>query len=97
MSEIAFAIRKLDDLITLAVDAETDFEKAAVFGAASALLAFVEAEAEEKFTQALENVERLRGSLGAIVGYELTNNHDSARHASWARAAVIALQGYMCE
>ena len=97
MNSVAFTLSKLSDLIDLAKIAETEFERAAVFGATSVLIAFLETEAEEKAPHALENIERLRSSIYAIAGYELTNGHDVERHLSWAHAALIALRKSMAE
>lgn len=92
MNSVPHTLTKLEDLIGLAGRANTDFEKTAVFAASAPLIAFIEAEAEERYPDALENVERLRWSLAASVGYEIDNGHAASQHRSWAYAAVVALR-----
>jgi hypothetical protein len=92
MNSVPHTLTKLEELIGMAERANTDFEKAAVFAASAPLIAFIEAEAEERFPHALENVERFRWHLAASVGYEIDNGHPALQHRSWARAAVVALR-----
>lgn len=97
MNSIPHTLAKLEDLIGLAGRANTDFEKAAVFAAAVPLIAFIEAEAEHGFSDALENVERLRWHLAASVGYEVDNGHAASQHRSWAHAAAVALRNSLVQ
>jgi len=92
MDSASLALSKLSELIDLAFRAQTDFEKAAVFSATTTLIGMVETEFSETRAHAMENVERLRWSICAMVGYDINNGHDNDRHRSWARAAVIALE-----
>jgi len=92
MNSVSLVLSKLSDLIELAAISQTDFEKAAVFSATTALTGMLEAEFSEKRPHAMENIERLRWSICAMVGYDISNGHDIARHQSWARAAVVALE-----
>jgi hypothetical protein len=92
MNSASLVIAKLSNLVDLAFCAESDFEKAAVFSATTTLIGMIETEFGETRAHAMENVERLRWSICAMVGYDITNGHDNDRHRSWARAAVVALE-----
>lgn len=92
MNDVQLGLDKLNDLVNAAEEAETEFEKAAVFAAASILLNLVETEAirvNEHFT---ENVQRARHGIGAALGYDITNGHTKEMHISWASTAVMMLK-----
>lgn len=95
MNDPLLLAKKFDELIVLAREAESGFEKAAVYAAAEALSAAF-ASAEESFdSYALEKVEQARWHISAAVGYDVTNGHASSQHLSWAMGAVSTLQNVL--
>lgn len=92
MNSIPLALDLLEGQISMAYQANTDFEKAAVFAATITLVKDLEAEIGETNPYALENLERARWHTCAIVGYDVDNGHDASMHRSWASSAVKTLR-----
>jgi hypothetical protein len=92
VNSASLVLSKLSELVDLAFSAGSDFEKAAVFSATTTLIGMLETEFDDTRAHAMENVERLRWSICAMVGYDIDNGHDNDRHKSWAHAAVTALE-----
>ena len=70
MNSNALALDKLADLIDLAAKANTDFEKATVFGATAALVQDLESELGDGSGYASEKLEVLRWNISSLVGYD---------------------------
>ena len=86
---------KLEQLAGLVREAETEFEKAAIFAATQAIATAFN-EAEDQFdAYALEQVEKARWSICAAIGYDVTNNHDASSHVSWALGAASNLRSVL--
>lgn len=92
MNDTSLAITKLEELAHAAFRAESEFEKAAVFGAVRALIDDLGTHIEKSLPYLLENVERARWSICAILGYDITNQHSDEQHLSWALAALIHIR-----
>lgn len=94
MNSIPLALECLDRLITMAIQARTDFEKAAVYAATSALVT----DLDEDFQAASDlgdKLEEIRWKVCALVGYDVTNGMRADVLASGARGALIILK-YRC-
>ena len=92
MNDPILYAKKFEELLGLSRQAETAFEKAAIFAATQSLAnAFFEE--EESFDgYALEKVEQARWHICASIGYDTTNGHDAQQHRSWALGAINTLQ-----
>ncbi|MEM6250668.1 hypothetical protein [Shewanella vaxholmensis] len=96
MNDPMLLVERLGDLIHLAKDAETGFEKAAVYAAASCVAtefntAYTEKQQFDSYV--LEKVMESVWSINAIVGYDVTNAHPKEQHVSWAIGSLNALRG----
>lgn len=92
MNDPLLVISKLEELARGSISAESEFEKAAVFGAVRTLIGDLEAGPEENLPQLGENIERARWCICAILGYDVTNGHNKDQHLSWALAALNHLR-----
>ncbi|MFN4186945.1 MAG: hypothetical protein ACK4FN_02840 [Acinetobacter johnsonii] len=96
MNDPILSVERLEELVELANKAESGFERAAVYAAASCL----ELEFRRKFdiTPAQINSYDLEKAVNAIwhikamVGYNVTNNHPKGQHESWAFGALMTLR-----
>lgn len=93
MNDISHALNKLGDLHAAAKTAETEYEKAAVFAATTVLINFLDAELGDGDPYVGENIERLRWSICAMVGYDIDNGRDKKQHSAWVLAALDFLRG----
>lgn len=91
MNDPVLYAKKFEELIALAREATTGFEKTAVFAAAQALADAFSANEDEFDGYALEKVEQARWHICAAVGYDVTNGHDQQQHISWALDAASSL------
>lgn len=91
MNDPLLLAEKLTSLATLAGDATTEFEKAAVFAAAEAIAAAFEKVKQQVGGYAAEKVEEARWHICAAVGYDATNGHDRDQHVVWAIGASKSL------
>ncbi len=89
MNDVQLVLAKLEQLAHAAMDARSEFEKAAIFGA---VRAFANDLDEEDPGTLGENIERACGSICAILGYDITNGHSKEQHLSWAIAALQVLK-----
>ena len=89
MNDPLLVLDKLEKLATIAGVANTEIEKAAVFGAVRALVNDLEADDPGYLG---ENIERARWSICAILGYDITSGHSHEQHLSWALGALQALR-----
>jgi hypothetical protein len=84
MNDTTLLATKLAELIELAREANTGFEKAAVFAAAKAIQTQFDEEEDSFDSYTLEKMSKSVGHILAIVGYDITNGHDKSQHISWA-------------
>lgn len=91
MKDPAVLIDRLDDLASLAREAKTVAECAAVYAAARAIASEFNAKKEQFDGYLLEKVERARWHLCAAVGYEETNGHSKSQHVVWAMGEINTL------
>nr|WP_321239327.1 hypothetical protein [uncultured Tolumonas sp.] len=92
MNDPILCAKKLEDLIDLARQAESAFEKAAVFAATQSLADAFFADEDQFNSYALEKVEQARLHICASIGYDITNGHDEQQHRAWALGAIHTLQ-----
>lgn len=92
MTDPILLAEKLEQLASIARDAKTDFEKAAVFAAASAIAQKFEADEDNFSSYVLENVQKARWGISAAVGYDVTNGHDTTHHVVSALGAAGTLK-----
>lgn len=92
MNDPLLVITKLESLARSAMSAESEYEKAAIFGATRSLIADLDAGTEEELPHLGENIERVRWGICAILGYDIANGHDKDQHLSWALAALNVLR-----
>lgn len=75
---------KLIDLVQLAAQAETAFEKAAVFSAAELLTLKFLTNVDRFHADVLEVVTDLRWNISAALGYDIDNGFGKQKHIEWA-------------
>ena len=89
MNDPLLALNKLCDLGKAALQASNEPDKAAIFAAVHILIS----ELDEAFPEYLgENLERIRWSISAILGYDVNNGHSQDDHFSWALTAIDTLR-----
>jgi hypothetical protein len=86
------AVEKLEEIARTGIAEIGETDKAALYGAARWLLADLDAYVEEKAPYLGEHIERLRWSIGAILGFDITNGHTGQQHLSWVYGAGHAIQ-----
>jgi len=84
MNNPMLLIERLEDLLQLAREAETGFEKAAVFAATKEIYRMFDERADDFDSYALEKLHDVTWHINAIIGYDVTNNHSKDQHISWA-------------
>lgn len=92
MNDPALMVSKLDELIGLAREADTGFEKAAVFAAVRAVDSMFRSRDGEFTANFLGKLGQARWHIAAAVGYDITNGHDAEAHISWAMGAVSTME-----
>lgn len=97
VNDMNLAAKKLGELVGLAGEAESEFEKAAIFAAVTVIVTEFENKEEELDSYLLENLERVRWHTSAALGYDIDNGHDKSQHLSWARGAVGTLRGLISD
>ena len=83
---------QLEALLQMAKDAESPYEKAAVYAATTAIDNAFHACPEKFNGYVLEKVSNTCGYINAIVGYDIDNGHDASQHASWAYGELMTLE-----
>jgi hypothetical protein len=91
MNDPQLALNKLSDLGRAAVQASSEADRAAIFAAVHILTASLD-EDECVPEYLAENIERVRWSISAILGYDIDNGHDQVQHLSWALGAIDTLR-----
>ena len=97
MNSIPLALDKLASLIDLAAKADTDFEKAAVFGAVTALVQDLDPELGDSGNDRGELLELVRWYSCALVGYDISNGKDKTALHVGALGAIQSLRDSLLE
>lgn len=92
MNDPTSLIEKLEQLVFLARDADNDYEKAAVYAAATSIAQEFMQNEDDFDPYTLEKIESARWSLCAAVGYDITNGHNRDQHVVWALGAISTLK-----
>lgn len=95
MNDPILSAEKLDELAMLAGRAATEFEKAAVFAAATVLCTEFREQGERFDGYVLEKVEGARWHIAAALGFDVTNGHDGHQHRVWARGEIDSLKSVL--
>lgn len=91
MNSVPLAVTLLERQFTLAREADTEFEKAAVFAATTALFQYLDSEIGEADYLG-EKLEQARWFICAMVGYEIDNGLDVGTIRSGALSALSILR-----
>ncbi|MBO9643521.1 MAG: hypothetical protein J7603_10405 [Pseudacidovorax sp.] len=97
MNDPLLYVEKLEELVTLARDAKTPFEKAAVFSATHVITEAFYKEEEQFSGYALEKVTNARWHICAAVGYDITNGIEEQQHRVWALGDISTLRNLLSE
>ncbi len=97
MNDPLLGTRKLESLLAAAAAAKTEADRAAIYAAARWITADLDAVAAERDPSLSENIERARWSIGAMLGYDITNGHSADMHHSWAMAAITRIREVLSE
>ncbi|MGL4249771.1 MAG: hypothetical protein ACRCR1_03795 [Aeromonas sp.] len=92
MNDPILLANRLKDLAKLASQANTEFEKAAVYSATKSIKAEFDAVEESFDSYTLEKVFQACWHICAAVGYDTTNGHESGLHISWAYGSISSLK-----
>jgi hypothetical protein len=92
MNDPKLAIEKLEMLAREAPSAKKEYEKAALFSAVRWLASDIEADSPEFLH---EDIERVRWSICAMLGYDTLNGHTIETHLAWAIGAITTLKARM--
>lgn len=92
MNSPQIGLDRLKSLLEAAKKANTEAEKAAIYSAMRWLCADLDEASEHSNAAAEENIERARWSIGAMLGYDVTNDHSKETHSSWALGAITAVE-----
>ncbi|MGS4906617.1 hypothetical protein ACVDHI_00420 [Aeromonas sp. 25-248] len=83
---------RLKELAKLASQADTGFEKAAVYAATKSIQAEFDAVEEEFDGYTLEKVSQACWHICAAIDYDTTNGHESDQHIVWAYGSISSLE-----
>ncbi|HHQ4779546.1 hypothetical protein ACK34V_19235 [Aeromonas veronii] len=92
MNDPMLLANRLKELAKLAEQANTAFEKAAVYAATRSIQAEFDAAEEDFDSYTLEKVLYACTHICAAVGYDITNGHDSSQHIVWALGSISSLK-----
>ena len=97
MNDPILLANKLAELIQLAKEASTGFEKAAVYSATSCILKKFY-DVEGKFdSYVLEKAAGTCSHINAVIGFDVDNGHDKSSHISWACGDLMTLKSLLNE
>ncbi|WP_152666174.1 hypothetical protein [Pseudomonas abietaniphila] len=91
MSHIKAKVKALSELVDAPDGANTIFERSALFSAVQHLVNDLSAH-EDLNGYAKEKAETVRWHVGAALGFDQTNGHDSRQHRVWALGEVQTLE-----
>lgn len=92
MNEPNLIFDKLESLVRLSKTAETEYEKAALFGAISEIINIITAEDEEYNLNLWESIERMRYSAFAMLGYDIMGGHSYDQHFVWVLGSLNVIR-----
>ncbi len=88
--------KQLKNLCLLARDAESDYEKAAIFSATELFVTnFLD---RNIYNEAVNNrIQGIKFHIHAALGYESANGYHLHSHANWALSEIDELLSYSCD
>jgi hypothetical protein len=89
MNDPKLALNKLGELGLAALEASNEADKAAIYAAVHVLVSGLDDHMPDHLG---ENLERIRWSISAILGYDIDNGHSRDQHFTWAFAAIEELK-----
>ena len=92
MTDLHLAISKLEKLAWLSASAESEMDKAALFGAVMALNNVMKPELGARHPDLLEHLDYVCRSICAVLGYELSHGHGSDKHLVWALGWISVMR-----
>jgi hypothetical protein len=92
MIDPSLAISKFEQLAWLAATAESDIDKAALYGATMTLFNTLNDENESQQLGIGKSLESTRWSICAMLGYDITNGHDKDTHLVWALGWIAIMR-----
>ena len=99
MNDVLMTVDRLDDLVTLARNADDGYKKASVYAAASCIKQQFETayESGKIDSYASEKVHNAVWSINAMIGFDTTNNHSNEQHTVWALGELMTLRNLLSE
>lgn len=100
MNDVKLTLKNLEQVITESRGDLSFIEKAGLYGALKALVSDISTFINEDrggHSYASENLERIRWSVAAVLGYDITNGHDESQHRVWALGAISTLSDVLEE
>lgn len=92
MIDHMLAISKLEQLAWLAATAESDLDKASLYGATMALFNVLKDANEASRLGVGEHLERARWSICSMLGYDTPQEHDKDTHLVWALGLITIMR-----
>ena len=92
MADLHHALTKLENLAWLAASAESELDKAGLFGAVMALHNIVLREIETQQLDLAEHLDYVCRSVCAVLGYEPDQGHGKEKHLVWALGWISVMR-----
>ncbi|HNQ04089.1 MAG TPA: hypothetical protein PKH69_05695 [Thiobacillaceae bacterium] len=92
MIDPSLAIAKFEQLVWLAATAESDIDRATLFGAVMALCNALKEEDAARRLGLEKCLQGARWSVCAMLGYDTTHGHDKDTHLVWALGWVAIMR-----
>lgn len=92
MIDHMLAISKLEQLAWLAATAESDIDKASLFGATMALFNVLKDADEVSNLGIGDALERARWSICSMLGYDTPHEHEKDTHLVWALGLISVMR-----
>ncbi|MEW6677674.1 MAG: hypothetical protein AB1421_07120 [Pseudomonadota bacterium] len=92
MVDPALAIARFEQLAWMAATAESDIDKASLYGATMALFQALRDEDTQLGLGLAQNLESTRWSICAMLGYDHTNGHEKDAHLVWALGHLAVMR-----
>jgi hypothetical protein len=91
MNDPILMATKLSELVELAKNANTGYEKAAIYPAVICIENAFNDEANLFSPYIMEKVSKACHHINAIIGYDIVTGKNSSEHISWAKGEVSVL------
>lgn len=82
---------KLKSLAISASSADSDYEKASIYGALHGIKAYFNTDDKKWDTYTYEKVVGAINHISSAIGYETDNGHTRAQHVNWAQGEINTL------